>query len=407
MYNLLKSCSDAWKVEIKDFTKLLISTPSISRKEKIISELIYKKMKALDFDMVYKDKIGNIIGLMLGMDAGPTLLLNSHMDTIAPDKSKWNNSPYEVSISNNRLYGVGASDCKGGIVSQIYAASILKRCLLPLKGNLIVAATVTEENGMSIGVRELIKETIPSLDLKVDYVILGEPTDLSIYYGHDGRVEFDIKLENQNLERVKKGTEKICSYLDMNYNTARNNSLNLQTGTPSTIISLGKLYQSKIHVQKKVHQGESPMELFNYAKDSIKQLLKNEGISSMEMHIAESKENLSCGKSFITKKITKSWETDPVSPFIQKSISALKSAGCNPKVDKWKLDNAGTGTAGSTYSNEFGLPVIGYGPGEENEAHAPNESVDISKIMECTYGTASIIHGLIGIPVFGWTSDEI
>ncbi len=65
------------------------------------------------------------------------------------------------------------------------------------------------------------------------------------------------------------------------------------------------------------------------------------------------------------------------------------------------------GTAGSVLTRDFKVPTMGYGPGHEELAHADNESVEIGKIHEAVYGTASIVHSLIGVPVCGWTSDEI
>lgn len=63
------------------------------------------------------------------------------------------------------------------------------------------------------------------------------------------------------------------------------------------------------------------------------------------------------------------------------------------------------GTAGSILTKSFGIPTIGYGPGREDEAHAPNEYVTLGNITQGVLGTASIVHSLAGIPVFGWTSD--
>ena len=63
------------------------------------------------------------------------------------------------------------------------------------------------------------------------------------------------------------------------------------------------------------------------------------------------------------------------------------------------------GTAGSILSKKFNIPTIGYGPGNEAVAHLPGEYVEIEKIKEGVLETASIIHNLAGVPVFGWTAD--
>ena len=65
------------------------------------------------------------------------------------------------------------------------------------------------------------------------------------------------------------------------------------------------------------------------------------------------------------------------------------------------------GTAGSLLVNQFKIPTIGYGPGNEDEAHQPIENVKIDSLVEAVYGTALMVHSLIGTPVFGWTMDEI
>jgi len=57
--------------------------------------------------------------------------------------------------------------------------------------------------------------------------------------------------------------------------------------------------------------------------------------------------------------------------------------------------------------NEYKIPTVGFGPGLIDQAHAGDECVPMDNIVKAAYGTAAIVHGLIGIPVFGWTSNEI
>ena len=107
------------------------------------------------------------------------------------------------------LHGLGASDCKAGLAAQIYAGALLKRSLLPLRGNLVVAATVSEERGGSPGLRHLMRDTLPSLDIQPDYAVLGEPTALSIYYGHDGSATFEVLIEGPDSFQVNDATHAV------------------------------------------------------------------------------------------------------------------------------------------------------------------------------------------------------
>jgi acetylornithine deacetylase/succinyl-diaminopimelate desuccinylase-like protein len=77
------------------------------------------------------------------------------------------------------------------------------------------------------------------------------------------------------------------------------------------------------------------------------------------------------------------------------------------KPGRWELGKLGMGTSGSVFANEFKTPVVGYGPGSETYAHAADEAVELSKLSEVSYGTACIAHSIVGVPVFGWTSEDI
>jgi acetylornithine deacetylase/succinyl-diaminopimelate desuccinylase-like protein len=65
------------------------------------------------------------------------------------------------------------------------------------------------------------------------------------------------------------------------------------------------------------------------------------------------------------------------------------------------------GTAGSVLVGEHAIPTVGFGPGHEEQAHREGESVPIAKLVDCSYGTAAIVHSLVGVPVFGWIPDSL
>ena len=118
-------------------------------------------------------------------------------------------------------------------------------------------------------------------------------------------------------------------------------------------------------------------------------------------------QRLYTGKVDVVRHVARAWSTDPFNPMIDRARQALEAAGCPVKPGKWQLGRLGMGTAGGVLVNEYKIPTVGYGPGLESQAHAEGEYVEIEKVISATYGSAVIAHALAGIPVCGWTSDEI
>jgi acetylornithine deacetylase/succinyl-diaminopimelate desuccinylase-like protein len=81
--------------------------------------------------------------------------------------------------------------------------------MLPLRGNLVVAATVAEENGRSAGLRTLMERTMSELSLRPVFAVLGEPTNLGLYYGHNGWFEMDIWVEAAEQPRAARAARVI------------------------------------------------------------------------------------------------------------------------------------------------------------------------------------------------------
>ncbi len=209
MYSLLAAKTAGLQADALD-SRELIRTPSPSLQESHVARLVENRMRALGYDKVFTDEYGNVVGLLLGRKGQSTVLLSSHMDTAAAgDAADWQSSPFDGEVRDGVLHGLGASDCKAGLAAQIYAGALLKRALLPLQGNIVVAATVSEEQGGSLGLCHLMRDTLPSLDLHPDHAILGEPTSLSIYYGHDGSATFEVLIEGPDGFQVTDATHAV------------------------------------------------------------------------------------------------------------------------------------------------------------------------------------------------------
>jgi acetylornithine deacetylase/succinyl-diaminopimelate desuccinylase-like protein len=406
MHEILRRKKQGLHDEVIKFTQDLVKQPSLSLSESEVAELVLQRANSLGYDKVIRDDYGNVVTVMYGRENAPTVLLNCHMDTMpAGETGKWTEDPHSAKIQDGKLYGCGSGDCKAGLAAQIYVGALLKRSLLPLQGNLIVAATVSQERGGNAGVRGLIEKTLPELNLKPDYVLLGEPTGLGLYYGHDGWAEIDITVESPNMFDVDDAAVAIFDDLKTRMPSLSDNE-HLIANNPLYSESNG-IRRATIGMSRRISGSEQVDNVLGQLEHQAKLVAQQSGNVAVKAVVRQENEQMYTGTTTVVKKITHAWSIDPFSPIMEKARSALSVAGCTVNPGKWRLGRLGMGTAGGLFTTEFKIPTIGYGPGNEEVVHAPNEYVEIDKISEALYGTAAIVHSIIGIPVFGWTSDEI
>ncbi len=408
MYKILQDKMHSLQGEAVDFAQQLVRTESPSLNESKVGDLVESAMQAQGYHKVFRDDFGNVVGLLSGVRQAPTILLNCHMDTVAPSDNE--KDPLSGKIADGRLYGLGSADCKGGLAAQIFAGSLLKRSLLPLKGNLIVAATTAEENGLSIGLRGLIESTLPDLGLKPDFVMLGEPTDLGLYYGHDGWMELDVRVEGLNPFEVDDAVNAIVG--DLGQGSVRSVDGRLQR----EMLKVSELdfrngkggRSASLRLARRMEADEDIENVLGEVQKGMAKVAGSAGGQvAVDVMVRQEKHRLYTGKVNVVRHVTRAWCTDPFHPMLDRARQALEAAGSPVKPGKWQLGRLGMGTAGSVLVNEYKIPTVGYGPGLETQAHAPGEYVELAKLSAALYGSAVIAHSLVGIPVCGWTSDEI
>lgn len=116
----------------------------------------------------------NLVGVIRGAGGGKSLIFNGHIDTVPPgDPETWRwSDPWSGQIEDGKLYGLGSTDMKGGVVAQSKAAEALRRAGIRLNGDLIIESVVGEETmdhncGVSATVRR---------GYVADAAIVTEPT---------------------------------------------------------------------------------------------------------------------------------------------------------------------------------------------------------------------------------------
>lgn len=160
----------------------LIRIPSVSRDEQAAADMLQRTIKAWGLPC---KRVGNNLVVSKRLNSKkPTLLLNAHIDTVKP-VATWTRNPFEPTIEDGKLYGLGANDCGGGLVSLLQAYRILSE-QEDIPYNIIYVASCEEEisgqNGFS-----LVLPTLPDIDV----AIVGEPTGMQPAIAEKGLMVID------------------------------------------------------------------------------------------------------------------------------------------------------------------------------------------------------------------------
>lgn len=177
-------------IDVVALTQTLVRIPSPSGGEANVAAFVHRLMVDLGFDAVEVDAWGNVVGVLRGAQPGPILLFDAHMDVVDVGPQPWRCDPFGGEVADGRLYGRGAADTKGSLAAMLCTATTLPRG--QLRGALVVAATVCEENltGAALG---HVLDRYPA-----DVVITGEPTGLRLGVAQKGRATIRLYAEGRS-----------------------------------------------------------------------------------------------------------------------------------------------------------------------------------------------------------------
>lgn len=208
--------------EAVSLLKRLIAIPSVSRDEKLAADELENTIRNYGFE---PHREGNNVWIVCPdfQADRPTILLNAHIDTVRPVAS-WTRNPHSPVIEGDRLYGLGANDCGGGLVSLLQVFRILTsqpsalNPLIPLphregrggSPNLIYLASCEEE----VSGKDGIVKALPLLP-QIDVAIVGEPTGMQPAVAEKGLMVLDITAHGKSGHAARnEGVNAIYEALD-------------------------------------------------------------------------------------------------------------------------------------------------------------------------------------------------
>jgi len=388
----------------KDYTaenlSKIVKTKSYSSQEENVCRLIVELCEQAGFDEVRIDGLGSVIG-RVGYGK-KTLAFDAHIDTVEVGNMKnWNFDPFSGEIKDGIIYGRGTSDQKGGAASMITAGRILKELGYGGDYSIYFTFTVMEEDCDGMCWKYLIEEE----GFKPELVVSTEPTSCQIYRGHRGRMEIRIILKGischgsapeRGVSAAYKASRAALAIEKLNEDLKPDDDNFLGKGT-ITVSQMDVKGPSQcavadyamLYCDRRLTWGEDA----DLAISQVKKYVSEATGDKVEDIIVEMP---NYGKTGWTKKeysqelYFPTWKIPEDHYLVQSGIQSYKDLfGKLPVVDKWTFSTNCVATTG-----RHKIPAIGFGPGDEAQAHAPNEISRVKDLEICSAFYAMLPYSL-------------
>lgn len=378
----------------------LIRIRSYTGQERPAVERTLQELKAIGCDEVWMDSAGNALGRI---GRGPRVILyDAHLDeNEVADEREWPHPPLEPVVEGDIMYGLGASDCKGGVAAIVYGAAILAQLARETRQvsenltglSVIVMGATLEEDAEGFALRSLVERD----GLRPEVVLLAEATDLTLRRGQRGRCEVRVRTEGRaaHASQPHLGESAILKMLpviraleDMNGKLpvdpifgAGTQVVSLIEGphTPNSVPAW-----CEVAVDRRLTPGETPESVLQSIRTVVEPLGATAVIPDQPV-LSHTGLRLD-GPSFYPGWLLP--EDHPLLLAGQATNCALwgREAG----VDVWRFSTDGTYSAGAA-----GIPTLGFGPEEEQYVHTALDQVNLSKLRKASefYALFPLVYG--------------
>lgn len=385
--------AEGYKPAIARFLRDMIAIPSESRREAKVVQRIRQEMQAVGFERVQIDPMGNILGYI---GSGRHLIaMDAHIDTVGVgDRSQWQYDPYEGYEDEEVIVGRGASDQEGGMAALVYAGRIIKDLNLAGDYTLLITGTVQEEDCDGLCWQYIIQED----NIRPEFVVSTEPTACRIYRGQRGRMEIKVATSGVSChgsapERGDNAIFKMAPILNdlkaLHANLADDDFLGKGSLTVSQIFfsSPSRCAVADgcwISIDRRLTAGETAESALQQIRDlpAVKQ-------AGAQVSLYDYAEPAYTGLVYATDAYFPTWTIDADHPACRTLVAGYRELfKAEPVVDKWTFSTNGVAITGM-----FGIPCVGFGPGHEDQAHAPNEKTWKSELVKAA-AMYAVIPGL-------------
>ncbi|MFO7608937.1 MAG: YgeY family selenium metabolism-linked hydrolase [Candidatus Krumholzibacteriia bacterium] len=372
----------------------LVRIRSGSGQEQDVNAELARQLREAGFDEVRTDGLGNVIGRL---GNGPRVLaIDAHMDTVGEgNRENWSFDPFAGDVSGGFVRGRGSVDQEGGAAAFVTAGRILKELGLGDRLTLLVTGTVMEEDCDGLCWKYLVEQE----GLRPELVISTEPTDLGVYRGQRGRMEMAVTFKGISAHgsAPERGDNAIyraahaCREIEQLHGRLADDPFlgkgsitvtEIRSSSPS-LCAVADF--ARLHVDRRLTRGETK-------ESAVAQLQEVVGPCGGRVEVLHYDGKAYTGLAYGMESYFPTWVLEEDHPAVRRGVDVHAALfGAPPRVDKWTFS-----TNGVTINGLYGIPVIGYGPGNEVLAHAPDEMVPVDDLVK-----ASAFYALYALAMAG------
>ena len=379
--------------EVVAFARRLIATPSMPGEEGAVAALVQEEMRRLGYDEVRADELGNVIGVIRGRGSGRSVMLNTHLDHVSPgDPALWTAPPFSATVRDGAIYGRGAVDIKGPTACQVHAGGLLRAAGLRPPGDLYVVGAVLEECG-GLGSKHLART------VRADCAVVGEPSANTLRRGHRGRVGIVAEVRGR-AAHASVPHRAINPHYPLAAFLCRLRDVPLRAQEPFGASSVAPtLYRidstssnvipsmAQVYLDWRNVPAESPDDALAVLRPLLEEALPPGATGNVRVDVHDL--TTYTGIRGIFPYIRPSFLLEEDNPLLLAARQTLEDMLGRPfRPGIW-----GFATDGG-HLMAAGIPTIGFGPGDEAQAHVVDEHIEIAQLVEALAANAALVLAL-------------
>lgn len=383
---------------VVELAQALVAAPSHAAVGERAAALVARRaLEELGYRDVAIDDWGNVTGRIPGRAPG-CVVFDGHLDTVGVgDASAWTSDPFRAVVRGGRLYGRGTADMKGAIAAMIVGLAPLLND--PPACGILVSASIAEElvEGYALG------HVLDQYPAKA--VVIGEATNLALARAQRGRAEILVETRGVpahsstpqlgvNAVKAMAAVISVLSALELPFDDLLGPAVLEVTDVLShPYPGLSVIPERCLATfDRRLLVGESQADVLAHVEAALDDLKVSYPQLQAFESIAVDRFESWTGARLEAPNFAPAWRMADDAPIVSAGQAALRAIGLDAPLSHYAFCTNGSESAGRR-----GIPTVGFGPGEEAQAHTIDESVAVEQLRQAADGYRALAVALAAL----------